>query len=749
MVEGPLVCFPGTIVGIKIFSARSDVPSTFLEENGRYEYELDSTAYSLNEVPGIITHSRISHAKEQGLIEPGNYVGLLKVELRDKSTEKKADETYLEVRSRKLEYDSEYRVMLEDITSRCADFLLQLESPAEQHFKPEDEIQEATLAQRLYFLKSLLDGEEFQQALQRIVTMPNTCWREEFRTIDVRQSCRLGRYEVRQVVSAGRRMEIPAGHPLRTLMKTIPEQIEVRDKRDTVDTPENRFVKYALNTFLQTLEEMVPKIGNDKYPGLRAEIDELINDLEETVSHGFFKEVSFPELLPLNSPVLQRKEGYRHVLRTWMLLELAAKLSWTGGDDIYAGGKRDAAALYEYWVFFRLLDLVADLFELDKPPVASLIDDKDFVLKLKAGSHLPIRGVYSGAGRTLQVQFSYNRTFDGAVKHPAQGSWSRQMRPDYTLSLWPDGFSADEAENQELITHIHFDAKYKVDRLVEMFGKENDNLTDEKIAQRAGIYKRADLLKMHAYRDAIRRSSGAYVIYPGTDSSLPFQGFHELLPGLGAFPLRPGTSDDGSVDLMRFLKEVVAHVCNRMTQREQHTYHTYRIYKDDPPTEVREALPEKEYGTRQRLIPPSEISVLVGYYKDQAHIEWILKGPEKLFNCRADVGRGSLRLESKIADAAYLLLHTDGETKTDKIYRIIKQGPRVFSADTLIEKGYPHRPSRPYYLVYEVDRLKDDNPLNDYEWNLQDVPGWKSRRGSALPFGVKLSDLMLAAKRKT
>lgn len=78
----------------------------------------------------------------------------------------------------------------------------------------------------------------------------------------------------------------------------------------------------------------------------------LIDGLEGGVSHEVFKQVSQPALLPLNSPVLQRKEGYRQVLRNWMLFELAARLSWEGGEGVYAGGKRDAAALYEYWVFF-------------------------------------------------------------------------------------------------------------------------------------------------------------------------------------------------------------------------------------------------------------------------------------------------------------------------------------------------------------------------------------------------------------
>lgn len=161
-----------------------------------------------------------------------------------------------------------------------------------------------------------------------------------------------------------------------------------------------------------------------------------------------------------------------------------------------------------YWVFFKLLDLIAGLFKLNNPPVKDLLDDKDLVLKLKAGRHLPIDGVYIGSGRRLRVQFSYNRTFGIAKEYPDQGSWSRQMRPDYTLSLWPEGFTQNEAEEQELITHVHFDAKYKVDSLVKLFGEQDENLDEEKAAQRAGNYKRADLLKMHAYRDAIRRSAG-------------------------------------------------------------------------------------------------------------------------------------------------------------------------------------------------------------------------------------------------
>lgn len=721
-----------------------------LKEGARYEYELDPGGYSLREVPGVLSHSRIGHGNERGRIEPGNYVGLLKLELLDKTTGTKVSELYLDVQSTRLEHGTEYRAMLEEIAERCADFLLQLESPVEQRFVPTDETQPATLAQRLYFLKNLLGGEEFQQAVQRVLAMPNTRWRAESRTVDVRQGRRLGRASVRQLVSGRRRMAVPETHPLHGVIPSMPVRIEVRDKRDTVDTPENRFVKHALGTFVQILEEMrgrLPGEGAERYPALRAEIAGLIDGLEETLADDMFKEVGPPVFLPLNSPVLQRKEGYRQVLRAWLLFDLAARLSWAGGDDVYAGGKRDAAVLYEYWVFFRLLDLVSGLFELEQPAVADLIDPREFVLKLKGGQHLAIKGGYSGAGRRLRVQFSYNRTFPGRSNYPGAGSWSRAMRPDYTLSLWPAGFSQEDAERLELITHVHFDAKYKVDRLLDLFGGETEDLSAEKAAQRNGTYKRGDLLKMHAYRDAIRRSAGAYVLYPGGEAPSPFQGFHELLPGLGAFPLRPGVIDDGSADLLRFLKEVVAHVCNRTTQHEQHTYHTYRIHRELPAGRVDKALPERDAGL-DRARPAAEVFVLPGWHRGAEHLEWI--GRTGWYNFRTESRRGSLRLHASVAGASYLLLHGDDEFRAAwRLYRIVSDGPRVFSRETLMESGYPGGGSQPYYLMYEVTALEPDDPLGGYEWDLSKVDGVEGGRGSPVPrTGIPLSELMKGAKRR-
>ena len=97
-------------------------------------------------------------------------------------------------------------------------------------------------------------------------------------------------------------------------------------------------------------------------------------------------------------------------------------------------------------------------------------------------------------------------------------------------------------------------------------------------------YNRADLLKMHAYRDAIRRSEGAYVLYPGEVTSVEkdnkrWKGFHELLPGLGAFAIKPASdgSAKGIEHLGKFLDEVLALLSNGVSFLENRRHGAARM----------------------------------------------------------------------------------------------------------------------------------------------------------------------------
>ena len=116
-----------------------------------------------------------------------------------------------------------------------------------------------------------------------------------------------------------------------------------------------------------------------------------------------------------------------------------------------------------------------------------------------------------------------------------------------------------------------------------LFGSEEIDDGDE---EDAGNYKRQDLLKMHAYRDAIKRSQGAYILYPGSGNRY-FRGFyHEILPGLGAFAIAPDEFGKarGMADLEKFLEDVLKHLANRTTAQERISYHVSEAYRiDEPP----------------------------------------------------------------------------------------------------------------------------------------------------------------------
>lgn len=312
------------------------------------------------------------------------------------------------------------------------------------------------------------------------------------------------------------------------------------------------------------------------------------------------------------------------------------------------------------------------------------------------------------------------------------------MRPDYTLSFWPKGISEKDAEIQELIVHIHFDAKYKIANLPDLLKKEStEDIDTEEEENRKGIYKNADLLKMHAYKDAIRRTGGAYVLYPG-DTSIKKKGFHEIIPGLGAFPVRPSKTDDGISELKNFTLEVIDHFVNRASHREKMAYRTFDIHKNKP-NNLTEPIPEA-YGENRGLIP-DETFVLIGGYKSNEHLDWILKNG--LYNFRMDSESGSIILDTETVSAKYLLLHTFQEKEANKLFKITSKGPKVFSGKELKDRGYPSGSSgkEKNYLVMNIAPI-DDKEFLDYSWAFTKLKNYKGGRASFKPFTASLTELM-------
>ncbi len=704
-----------------------------LTEGFSYDYEFNNDEFCFPKDQIVQPHPRKKHL---GTISPNIYVGTLTLSVL--KGEQEAGSISLEVRSVKASYRDDYRDMLELITEKCTDLLMLPDSPVAHNFEVDFEKSNETLYQKFAFIKSIISTDEFSESVHRIVSAPVTQWKEKAVQKDIRNIRRFKNSNIKQLITGSNRNALPEQHFLQSYgLSSVPEKITSVRKTDTVDTPENRFVKFALESFLRFGSE----INRASKPNSRLwqESDLMEKELESFLHHSVFKEISRPETLKLNSPILQRKEGYREVLRVWLMFDLAAKLVWKGGDDIYSGGKKDIATLYEYWLFFKLLDLLKSIFNIEPKDTSELIKKTadGLGLQLKQGKHTALRGVYDTGTRKLNVRFNYNRSFS-PNDYPKSGSWTTTMRPDYTLSFWPSGISEQEAEIQELIVHVHFDAKYKIANLSHLLeAKSDENLSSEKTDGRKGIYKNADLLKMHAYKDAIRRTGGAYVLYPG-EKSVNKKGFHEVIPGLGAFPVRPSKTEDGISELKSFILDVVNHFLNRTSQRERIAFREYDIYRNKPEegNELNELLPET-YGENRSLIP-DDTFVLVGFYKAE-NLDWIrTKG---LYNAWEACGENceTFKLGSREAGAKFLLLHSPDDT--ENILLKITTEPQIFSKQKLDAEGYPSNLSQSYNLVYQVEEVTEKE-LVDLKWDITLLDKYESCRNSALPFAVSLAELM-------
>jgi len=341
-----------------------------LKEGCFYDYELSNVEFSLADPFDNIVqpHKRVAHI---GRIAPNIYVGTLEIPVFKKGLAEPVSTITLEVQSVKSGYRDDYRDMLELITEKCTDLLMLANSPVSQHFEIDYTRDSQTLYQKFAFIKSVIGTDEFAEAIHRIVTAPVTKWTETREEKDIRNARRFSNTNMKEMLKGGRRTSLPESHFMKSYgLETLPERITTIRKTDSVDTPENRFIKHALQNFLKFSTDVNNKAKEFGHQKMENESELLIRELESQLHHSVFKDISSPTTLKLNSPVLQRKEGYREVLRVWLMFDLAAKLIWKGGDNIYSGGKKDIATLYAYCRCFKLLDLSQTRFEIEPKDIS-------------------------------------------------------------------------------------------------------------------------------------------------------------------------------------------------------------------------------------------------------------------------------------------------------------------------------------------------------------------------------------------
>lgn len=640
----------------------------------------------------------------RGRLRTGSYVGVLPIEVAMNGAQHRS---VVEVQSRKLGYVDEYRWMLRDLADEATSLVLERFAPTRQRLSEDWTRGPRSAYERFVHLQALFADPSFEQAVLYVTNRPHVDWVEQTETRTPNQPMRGGSRLGRALARPGPRVDWPDG-----AMRTLPAKLAVDVTVPMIDNVPNRFVKHVLDHFLRLLNQVRDSLAsqpesNSSLRG-RRETAEIEGRLEVLRSAPIFRDVGNMANLPIDNQVILKRPGYREVLGAYLRVEIGSKIAWE--DETLSGAQRSAAKLYEYWAFLQLLRVVKTITpDLDINELFTETKD-GLTLSLKQGRERRFRGTANCLGRDIDIDLYYNRRFGPTDKAVEGGSWSLPMQPDCSLRLQARSDGPDIAP-----VWLHFDAKYKLSDfgLLKDVAGVDDDLTQQPV--------RDDLLKMHVYLGAIRRTVGSYVLFPGAgQANDPFRAYAELLPGLGAFSLRPVAGGADTQALKTFLDNVLTHVASVATQERRHRYWDHQIFptqRPTPPPDGREPI---------EGLPPADTSVVLGFVRTKQQWHWIQRNG--LYNMRADRARnGSVNVHSRQASANVLILFDAHEILG--VWRLSGIAA-VFTASQLLALGYPAPRGDAYVCVQMEEKLREGVGL---ELDYSRVTGLAEASGE--PFG--------------
>ena len=637
----------------------------------------------------------------------------------------------------KMDYEDDYIALTESLAEHCAALLIEYSGATSSIFGHSVESTE-NLLEQFIFLRQFCYSQNLQGIFESVRRNPDRILRQEEVLKPFGAGMPSGKFYTCPF-SSGRKWTAMAG-----ASGYLPAEITVTRKYDSFDTPANRFIHYALQRFDDICVGLTIAL-DPKEKNMQAEcyreavaIHKILDDL---LRSSFFDEVGPLDIMPQNNQVLQKREGYSQIYSAWSMLDLALQLDWKGKDNVYEGESKNIALLYEYWLFFELYRIIRSINGCE--PVKT--DENPFI-QTDDGITISLRETEKSCqsfelkDQHVKINLYYNRTFSSRHFESTlyEGSYSRPFRPDYTLAIYPDTYKGrlngeDEAVKDGTASFVHFDAKYRITELTSLVGKstdfaeEDEVLAEDKTGSIINTYKRGDLLKMHTYNDAIRRTVGSYVLYPGSAGSgkgnETFQLYDEILPGVGAFSMKPSIVALGENELRNFIVSLI-----RTKEAEYSRLNRMSYYREIVLNE-----PSAADGPHQSLFSPyakKENKFVLGYLRaDNADdYYWVLKnngylniGKEFLFYFYAIKGKNVYSHHKEVFRVPYFRFYKNDIQKT-RSYEIEPYLCRILSNELLsrealtdklnalgIQSGNKHNSDFYYVLTLRVEN--DTCPL--------------------------------------
>ena len=455
---------------------------------------------------------------------------------------------------------------------------------------------------------------------------------------------------------------------------------------NTVNTRENRFVKYSLHVLGKKFREVfseVSGLSKDMDAEERKNLAEYTRTFRQLETAGFFTKVGEFEGFRQESAILQQRSGYSQIYKAWLMLKNSLDLV-DGKMDI---GMKKIWELYEIWCFLVMKRLIAKVLDLDLNDSEHVREDKSQMLNTMVKSEMTHVVEFDNKANGDVVRLEYQHTYNRSTKEFK--TTTTEQRPDIVVTMRKtDGF---------VLTYL-YDAKYRVQ------DDKNDCELDDGADIDIADYPLPDAInQMHRYRDAIyyamkederprgKEIIGGYILFPGRTEGDAIENryFYKSIKkvNIGAFPLLPADEEHrDDLVLCDLLEKHLREILMENTAYEQ----------------IKDSIPQKGLQYQEGGNGNGVALVMMEKYDDKQKnfSDGKIAVPIKL----TESGMTLLENQSNIA---YVLFHTRKKEKNKHFFRV-ESIVRVLSKDDAEKEGYYFvQSTAKRYLCIEVNLEKE------------------------------------------
>ncbi len=468
---------------------------------------------------------------------------------------------------------------------------------------------------------------------------------------------------------------------------------------NTINTKENRFVKYSLRVLSKKFKEVFAEVSSlykDMDQEERKALIAYHKMFKQYESASFFTKVGEFEGFRQESSILQQRSGYSQIYKAWLMLKSSLELV-DGKTDI---GMKKIWELYEIWCFLVMKRLIAKVLNLNLNDTTHIHENKSEMLNTMLKSDMSHSVEFINPKNNDIIRLEYQHTYNRSSKEFK--TTTTEQRPDIVVTITkPNGF---------VLTYL-YDAKYRV----------QDDKKDGELDDGADIdisdYPLPDAInQMHRYRDAIyyamkederprgKEVIGGYILFPGRTEGDAIENryFYKSIKqvNIGAFPLLPA-DDEHKSDIV---------ICNLLEK------HLKEIIWDNTAYEqIKDSIPQKGLRYQEAGNGSGVALVMMENYegKQKGFSTGKVAIPIKL----TETGMTLLENQSNIA---YVLFHTRKKDVNKHLFQL-QSILRILSKGDAVNEGYYLvQSTAKRYICVEIDltRELDSSNLNPSKDNI-------------------------------